>query len=98
MRRESINHHIEKNILRIHNNPTQKEKFLKIISKSWHVFSHHRTRRQTTTIHHESTINAPQNTTPKNTLFPEPPSKTPTKAQKKPRQRPGLFFFANFQN
>jgi hypothetical protein len=55
----------------------------KKISKSWRVFSPPGNSRQLTTIHHESTTTSPQKHHAKNTHFPNPPSKMPTKTQKK---------------
>jgi hypothetical protein len=67
-------------------------KFTKIFLKSWHIFKPSRNGHQQTTIHHESTINSPQKHHQKTAHLPKPPSKTPVKAQKKPRPPPELFF------
>jgi hypothetical protein len=82
--------------LPISNNQGSKENKQKNIRKSWKISSHHSTGSQVTTIHHESTINSPQKTPPKNTtkkhiFFPHPLKKANKNNKKSPGNRRDFF-------
>jgi hypothetical protein len=70
-------------------------KSTEIFQKNGMFFSPAQATSQTTTIHHESTINSPQKYHQKTPYFSKTPSKTPVKAQKSPGHRRGLFSCKN---